>query len=298
MGEALTSDELTPRQKTGYAYNQQLRRAKARVQAAKELATSRNPGSSGDSRDFKGFPVYAQQYYTSPFGATGNAVCVNCHLSTLTSGLNLPNAVSPDTVFESILSVPLPKASFQLSETGTLSTLNVGGLIALPEGFSLPAKTRLPRSLSRKTKGSFIQPYTKEKTNLMLVGPVESSTNGDLLFPALTPMPDVALYQSSEVVSWANRGRGQIYPSGVESNSRNILVKKSRSGRVLSRILGSYADEIKLSDTTSLAPAEDSGGVNGRSGRRRLYRRDMSPSREEQPVQKKLLKDLNDYYLQ
>merc|ERR1711976_1147608 len=141
---------------------------------------------------------------------------------------------------------PLPKASFQLSETGTLSTLNVGGLIALPEGFSLPAKTRLPRSLSRKTKGSFIQPYTKEKTNIMLVGSVESSTNRDLLFPALTPMPDVSLYQSSEVVSWANRGRGQIYPSGVDSNSRNILVKKSRDGRVVSRVVGSSTEDIRI----------------------------------------------------
>jgi apocytochrome f len=110
---------------------------------------------------------------------------------------------------------------------------------------------------SGKTKGSFIQPYTKEKTNLMLVGPVESSTNGDLLFPALTPTPDASTYQSSDVASYANRGRGQIYPSGVESNSRNIVVKKSRNGRVLSRILGSNSDEIKLGVPTDESSSRD-----------------------------------------
>ena len=61
-----------------------------------------------------------------------------------------------------------------------LNTFNIGGFIVLPRGFSLPAKTRLSRSLFKKIKGSFIQPYTKEKINFMLVGPVESNINRDL----------------------------------------------------------------------------------------------------------------------
>jgi apocytochrome f len=240
--------DLDPSEKKGYAYTKQYNRTKARYKGS--LETSSDIG-------IKGFPVYAQQYYTSPFGATGTAVCGNCHLSTLTAGLNLPTSLFPDTVFESVLSVPLPKASFQISEIGTLNSLNVGGFIVLPRNFSLPAKTRLPRSLSRKTKGSFIQPYTKEKTNLMLVGPVESNTNGDLLFPVLTPMPDVSSYQSSSIESSANRGRGQVYPSGMKSNSRNVMVKKSRNGRVLSRILGSNSDEIKLGVPTDESSSRD-----------------------------------------
>ena len=184
--------------------------------------------------EFKGFPIYAQQYYTLLFGATETVVCENCHLSTSTGGLNLPNDVFPDTVFESVLSVPLFKVSFQLFEIGTLNTFNIGGFIVLPRDFSLPAKTRLSRLLFKKIKGSFIQPYTKEKINLMLVGPVESNINRDLLFPILILMLDVSPYRNSEIVFWANRGRGQIYPSGMKSNSRNVLIKKLKDGRVLS----------------------------------------------------------------
>jgi apocytochrome f len=207
---------------------------------------------SGKTGGFKfsgglvGYPVFAQQAYSTPISPTGTVVCANCHLSTLSTGLSLPYGVGSDSVFESIVSAPYPRSSSQLSDNGTASALNLGGVISLPEGFSLPTKSRLPRELSLKTQGRFIEPYSKEQTNIMLIGPVEGQKNRDLLFPALSPKPDTSAYTRYSVDSAANRGRGQVYPAGDGSNSSGLRVSKARSGLVSSRVGGSKAEELMI----------------------------------------------------
>ena len=43
--------------------------------------------------------------------------------------------------------------------------LNVGAVLILPEGFKLAPKDRISDEIKAKTKGVFIQPYSKEKPN-------------------------------------------------------------------------------------------------------------------------------------
>ena len=52
------------------------------------------------------YPVFAQQAYESPREATGRIVCANCHLAQKTTEVEVPQAVLPDTVFETIVNIP------------------------------------------------------------------------------------------------------------------------------------------------------------------------------------------------
>jgi apocytochrome f len=168
------------------------------------------------------YPVFAQQAYQNPREATGRIVCANCHLAQKMTEVEVPQAVLPDTVFEAVVSVPYDLSVKQISASGSKSGLNVGAVLILPEGFKLAPKDRISEETKAKTKGVFIQPYSKEKSNILVVGPIQGDKNQDIIFPILSPDPSTnknVNYLNYPVYVGGNRGRGQVYPTGEKSNN-------------------------------------------------------------------------------
>ena len=78
------------------------------------------------------YPVFAQNAYENPREATGRIVCANCHLAQKPVEVEVPQAVLPDTVFETVVSVPYDLSVKQISAAGKKSGLNVGAVLILP----------------------------------------------------------------------------------------------------------------------------------------------------------------------
>jgi len=179
------------------------------------------------------YPVFAQQAYESPREATGKIVCANCHLAQKPVEIEVPQAVLPDTVFETVVSIPYDTTIKQVTASGAPGPLNVGAVVIMPEGFKLAPKERISDEIKAKTKGVFIQPYSKSKPNILVVGPILGEKNREIIFPILSPDPaqnkDVH-FLNYPVYVGGNRGRGQVYPSGEKSN--NTIYTSSASGIV------------------------------------------------------------------
>jgi apocytochrome f len=174
------------------------------------------------------YPVFAQNAYQNPREATGRIVCANCHLAQKPVEIEVPQAVLPDTVFEAVVSVPYDTSVRQVLGDGKKGTLNIGSVLILPEGFQLAPKDRISDELKAKTKGIFVQPYSKERPNILVVGPIAGDKKGvlrDIVFPVLSPDPaqnkDVN-FLNYPVYVGGNRGRGQVYPTGEKSNNNSF----------------------------------------------------------------------------
>jgi apocytochrome f len=181
------------------------------------------------------YPVFAQQAYESPREATGRIVCANCHLAQKPVEVEVPQAVLPDTVFEATVSIPYDLSVKQVTASGAPGGLNVGAVVIMPEGFSLAPKDRLSKEIIDKTKGVFISPYSKSKPNVLVVGPIKGDKNQEVVFPVLAPNPNQnkdVHYLNYPIYVGANRGRGQVYPSGEKSN--NTVVTSTFSGKITS----------------------------------------------------------------
>ena len=168
------------------------------------------------------YPVFAQQAYESPREATGRIVCANCHLAQKPTEIEVPQAVLPDQVFEAVVNIPYDLSSKQITASGTKGPLNVGAVLVLPEGFQLAPKDRISDEIKQKTKGVFVQPYSKTKPNILVVGPISGDKHQEIIFPVLAPDPaqnkDVN-FLNYPVYVGGNRGRGQVYPTGEKSNN-------------------------------------------------------------------------------
>jgi len=199
------------------------------------------------------YPVFAQNAYQNPREATGRIVCANCHLAQKPTEVEVPQAVLPDTVFETVVSVPYDLSSKQVTAGGTRGPLNVGAVVILPEGFKLAPKERLSEELKAKTKGVFIQPYSKERSNILVVGPIAGDKNQDIVFPVLSPDPatnkDVN-FLNYPIYVGGNRGRGQVYPTGEKSN--NTTVTATVAGKITT-IEPNKAKPKKLTDVVITA---------------------------------------------
>jgi len=171
------------------------------------------------------YPVFAQNAYENPREATGRIVCANCHLASKPTEVEVPQAVLPDTVFEAVVSIPYDTSVKQVTASGKRGALNVGAVMVLPEGFKLAPKDRLSDEIKAKTKGVFIQPYSKDKTNILVVGPISGYKNREIVFPILAPDPaqnkDVN-FLNYPIYVGGNRGCGQVYPSGEKSNNTTV----------------------------------------------------------------------------
>jgi apocytochrome f len=179
------------------------------------------------------FPIYAQQAYESPREANGRIVCANCHLAQKPTEFEAPQSVLPDTVFETIVKIPYDLTKKQVLGNGQKGGLNVGAVVILPEGFKLAPKTRLEDSLKQKTKGIYITPYSPTKENILVVGPISGDKYSEIIFPIVSPDPakDKTVYFAKySIFVGANRGRGQLYPTGEKTN--NNVFNSIASGKI------------------------------------------------------------------
>ena len=180
------------------------------------------------------FTVYAQQAYENPREATGRIVCANCHLAQKPTEIEVPQGVLPDTVFEAVVDIPYDLSVKQVTGDGSKGPLNVGAVVILPEGFKLAPKERLSEELKKATEGVVISPYSDSKQNILVVGPISGNDHQRIVFPILAPNPaenkDVHFIKYPIYVG-ANRGRGQVQPTGEKSN--NTIYTSPVAGQIV-----------------------------------------------------------------
>jgi apocytochrome f len=167
------------------------------------------------------YPVFAQQNYSNPRAANGKLACANCHLNQKAIEVEAPQAVLPNSVFEVAIKVPYDVNKQQIGANGKKADLNVGGILMLPKGFKLAAKSEISKEVKEKNKGVYISPYSTEFDNIFVVGPIAGKTHQELIFPVVAPDPEKnsdIKYLSYPIYAGGNRGRGQVYPTGEKSN--------------------------------------------------------------------------------
>jgi len=194
------------------------------------------------------FPIYAQQAYSNPREANGRIVCANCHLAQKPTEFETPTSVLPNSVFETEVKIPYDPSIKQILGNGQKGNLNVGAVVILPEGFRLAPKTRLEGTLKEKMKGVFITPYSASQENILVVGPI--ANRQEITFPILSPDPKEnknVYFVKYPIYVGANRGRGQVYPTGEKTN--NNLFTASNDGKVQSLIEMEKGTEIQILTT-------------------------------------------------
>ena len=181
------------------------------------------------------YPIFAQQNYENPREANGRIVCANCHLAQKPVEIEVPQAVLPDTVFEAVVKIPYDKQIKQVLGNGKKGDLNVGAVLILPEGFEIAPPDRIPEEMKSKVGKLYFQPYTAEKKNILVVGPVPGKKYSEMVFPILSPDPaknKSVAYLKYPIYLGGNRGRGQVYPDGSKSN--NTVYTASAAGKIIS----------------------------------------------------------------
>ena len=179
------------------------------------------------------FPIYAQQAYENPREANGRIVCANCHLAQKPTEYEAPSSVLPDSVFETVVKIPYDTTQKQVLGNGQKGGLNVGAVVILPDGFKLAPKARFDAELKAKMKGIYITPYSPTKENILVVGPIAGEKNQDITFPILSPDPNTdkkVFFVKYPIYVGANRGRGQLYPTGEKTN--NNVFSTPISGKI------------------------------------------------------------------
>lgn len=180
------------------------------------------------------YPFWAQAAYPqTPREPTGRIVCANCHLAAKPAELELPTSVLPDTVFEAVVKIPYDLKAQQVIGDGSKGGLNVGAVVMLPEGFQIAPEDRISEELKEKVGGVYFQPYAEDQPNVILVGPLPGEQYQEITFPILSPNPatnKTVHFGKYQVHLGANRGRGQIYPTGEKTN--NNLFTASVAGSI------------------------------------------------------------------
>jgi len=192
------------------------------------------------------YPIFAQQNYVNPREANGRLVCANCHLAQKPVEIEVPQAILPDTVFEAVVKIPYDKQIKQVVANGKKGDLNVGAVLILPEGFELAPPDRIPEEMKAKVGKLYFQPYSPEKKNILVIGPIPGKKYSEMVFPILAPDPTKnksVSYLKYPIYLGGNRGRGQIYPDGSKSN--NTIYTASTAGTI-----------------SAIDPIEGKGGYN------------------------------------
>ncbi|MGL6343388.1 MAG: cytochrome f [Waterburya sp.] len=211
---------------------------------ASDLAIAQSAGA---------YPFWAQQTAPeTPREATGRIVCANCHLAEKAAEVEIPQSVLPDSVFEAVVKIPYDLNSQQVLGDGSKGGLNVGAVLMLPEGFKIAPEDRIPEEMKEKTGGLYFQQYKEGADNVVIVGPLPGDQYQEITFPVLSPNPktDKNIHFGKYAVHLgANRGRGQVYPTGEASN--NNQVKASAAGTIASitpQEAGGYQVTINTED--------------------------------------------------
>jgi len=177
------------------------------------------------------YPIFAQQNYKEPRDPTGKIACANCHLASKEIDVRLPQEVLPDTIFKATVEVPAKYAKrMQPIADGSKATMNIGAIAIMPEGWKLAPKDRLPKALKKQMKGLAWAPYSKEKPNIVVAGPVPGERYETMTLPILAPDPNTQkdIYFDKVLMYFGgNRGRGQVYPEGNQSNNNQFFAKET-----------------------------------------------------------------------
>jgi len=177
------------------------------------------------------YPIFAQQNYKEPRDATGKIACANCHLASKSIDVKLPMEVLPDTIFKATIEIPAKYGKrMQPIADGSKAPMNVGAIAVMPEGWKLPPKERLPKALKKQLKGLAWSPYSKELPNIVVAGPVPGERYSTVVLPILTPDPNTnpkVDWGKEELYFGGNRGRGQVYPEGNQSNNNQFFAKEA-----------------------------------------------------------------------
>ncbi|EHC11660.1 cytochrome f [Fischerella thermalis] len=180
------------------------------------------------------YPFWAQQTYPeTPREPTGRIVCANCHLAAKPAEVEVPQSVLPDTVFKAVVKIPYDTSVQQVGADGSKVGLNVGAVLMLPEGFKIAPEDRIPEELKQEVGDVYFQPYKEGQDNVLLVGPIPGEQYQEIVFPVLSPDPasDKNIHFGKYAVHLgANRGRGQVYPTGEKSN--NTVYTASATGTI------------------------------------------------------------------
>lgn len=201
-----------------------------------------NPSSA------QAYPFWAQQTAPeTPREATGRIVCANCHLAQKPAEVKLPMAVTPDTVFAAEVEIPYDLESQQVLGDGSEGGLNVGAVLMLPEGFKIAPEDRLTDELKEETEGLFYQSYADGQDNVVIIGPLPGEDHQKIVFPILSPDPatDKNIHFGKYPIHLgANRGRGQVYPTGDKSNNNQFTA--SAAGVISDINIGDYQSEVTI----------------------------------------------------
>jgi apocytochrome f len=172
------------------------------------------------------FPVYAQNAYTNPREANGRIVCANCHLAQKPVEIESPSSVLPNSVFEAVVKIPYNLKYQQILGSGGKGGLNVGAVVILPDGFKLAPAKMLSSEIKTKNRGIFIAPYSATQENILIVGPIGGDKHQEITFPIISPDPKTnkeVNFLKYPIYVGANRGRGQVNPTGEKSNNNPFL---------------------------------------------------------------------------
>ena len=186
------------------------------------------------SKKSEAFPIYAQQAYENPREANGRIVCANCHLAEMPVELKIPISILPNAIFEALVKIPYDTKKKQILENGQKGDLNVGAIAILPEGFKLAPKARLDEIVIGKIRKASITPYSTNRENVLVVGPLNGLKNKEITFPLLSPDPTInkdIYFARYPIYVGANRGRAQITPAGNRTN--NNIIAAVASGRIM-----------------------------------------------------------------
>lgn len=172
------------------------------------------------------FPIYAQQAYENPREANGRIACANCHLAQKPVEIETPQSILPNSIFEAVVKIPYDLNSKQVLGSGARGGLNVGAVVILPEGFKLAPANQLSTEIKEKNKGVYISPYSSKAENILVVGPISGDKHQEIIFPVLSPDPasnKEVNFIKYPIYVGANRGRGQVNPTGDKTNNNIIL---------------------------------------------------------------------------
>lgn len=182
------------------------------------------------------YPFWAQATAPdTPREATGRLVCANCHLGEKSAEIELPLSVLPDSVFEAVVKIPYDLESQQVLGDGSKGGLNVGAVVMLPDGFKLAPLDRIPEEKQAEfaTLSYLVQPYNQEHDNWLIFGPLPGEDYEEVTLPILSPDPKASKdinFGKYSIYLGANRGRGQVYPTGDQTN--NNMFTASTSGTI------------------------------------------------------------------
>ena len=200
------------------------------------------------------FPIYAQQAYANPREANGRIACANCHLAQKPVEIETPQGVLPNSIFEAVVKIPYDLESKQVLGSGSRGGLNVGAVVILPEGFKLAPAAQVPKEVKEKSKGVYISPYSSKAENILVVGPIAGDKHQEIIFPVIAPDP--ATDSSVSFIKYpiyvgANRGRGQVNPTGDKTNNNAVL--SPASGQITEiETLEKGGYNVTITDTTGV----------------------------------------------